>query len=195
MAHRDHDEQPQAADLGAAVQLDNAETLEGPPGAGDALDAGYVPPDRPYALDEDAMTGAGMREGDSVDQRLRRERPDELPADAERAGRLVAGDAGEGVTDVGVDGGAASAEEAAVHEITADTRAETEPSLGRVRALADPEADAEIAEADAAGARARGDAMRDAADLDAADIDGVADASGAAAAASGRDDVGPGSGL
>ncbi len=62
------------------MQLDNAETLDGPPGAGDALDAGYVPPDRPYGLDEDGVTAEGMREGDSLDTRLRREQSEDVAA-------------------------------------------------------------------------------------------------------------------
>ncbi|MGQ0573380.1 MAG: hypothetical protein ACT4RN_04145 [Pseudonocardia sp.] len=66
-----------APDLGASVQLENSDTLDGPAG-GDGLDAGYEPPDRPYALDEDGVTAAGMREGESHDDRLRRERPDEV---------------------------------------------------------------------------------------------------------------------
>lgn len=204
MAHPD-DQQPQSPDLGAAVQLDNAETLDGPAGGADALDAGYVPPDRPYGLDEDGVTGAGMRGGDSLDERLRREQPDELPVDDERAGRLVAdGTAdGEGTdvgTDVGIDGGAASAEEAAVHDVGDGARpVETEPAIV---VPADPEADAAV---DAAGGPAFEDAARDAAEdvptgrhalrEPAAVIDSFRDAGGAAAPASGRDDVGPGSGL
>jgi len=122
-----HELQPEEPDLGASVQLENAETLAGPAGDGDGLDAGYVPPDRPYGLDGHGVTGAEMREGDSHDERLRRELPDG-PAhegDPDRAGRLsIAGqgaalqtrDAMDGV-DSGIDGGAASAEEAAVHEV------------------------------------------------------------------------------
>jgi hypothetical protein len=60
MAQRDYEEQPEAPDLGAAIQLDSAETLVAPPER-DALDAGYSPPDRPYALDDDELTVAGQR--------------------------------------------------------------------------------------------------------------------------------------
>ena len=127
MAQRDYEEQPEAPDLGAAVQLDSAETLVAPPER-DALDAGYSPPDRPYALDDDELTVAGQREGETLDERLAREEPEEEPVDPDRAGRLVAPgqgaalerpDAVEG-QDVGIDGGAASAEEAAVHVVDED---------------------------------------------------------------------------
>ena len=125
MAQRDYEDQPEAPDLGAAVQLDTADTLVGPPGDVDALDAGYVPPDRPYALDDDQVTVSGQREGDSLDERLAREQPEDLPVDVDRAGRLAdpeqlgtmeRTDSLDG-QEVGIDGGAASAEEAAVHVV------------------------------------------------------------------------------
>jgi Family of unknown function (DUF5709) len=123
MAQRDYEEQPEAPDLGAAVQLDTSDTLAGPAGDVDGLDAGYVPPDRPYVLDDDEVTVAGQRAGDTLDERLARELPEDVPVDVDRAGRLAdpeqdgaleRTDAVEGF-DVGIDGGAASAEEAAVH--------------------------------------------------------------------------------
>ncbi len=90
MAQSEHLDQPDdAADLGSAVQLDSADTLDGPAGGADALDAGYVPPDRPVALDDDGVTGAGMRDGDSLDERLARERPEETAGDPDRSGRLT----------------------------------------------------------------------------------------------------------
>ncbi|MDN5748569.1 MAG: DUF5709 domain-containing protein [Pseudonocardia sp.] len=196
---RDDEDQPEDADLGAAVQLENAETLDGSAGGADALDAGYVPPDRPYGLDEDAVTGAGMREGDTLDERLARERPDGPEGDPDRSGRLtIAGegaametsDATEGV-DVGVDGGAASAEEAAVHDVQADTRVDGEPSVAGAPQLSDPEVEATLSDDSPASEQARLDAARDVART----LDDSADAAGAAAAASGRGDVGPGSGL
>nr|WP_042179674.1 DUF5709 domain-containing protein [Kibdelosporangium sp. MJ126-NF4]CEL13957.1 hypothetical protein [Kibdelosporangium sp. MJ126-NF4]CTQ88326.1 hypothetical protein [Kibdelosporangium sp. MJ126-NF4] len=102
----------------------------------DAYDEGYSPPERAPVLDE----------GVSLGDRLAREEPDvssdeggdglgdasdtdgELVDDevgGARAGRLVAADEGVGAdtdaelraSDVGIDGGAASAEEAAVHLI------------------------------------------------------------------------------
>ena len=140
----------QQHDLGEAVQLDNAETLAGPPND-DPLDSGWVPPDRPVALDRTGVTAREQREGGSLEERLREEEPEErlreedseewqggddleesLPGDDaeeadlephQRAGRLVAPDEGAHAdeepdlvaSDVGVDGGAASAEEAAMH--------------------------------------------------------------------------------
>jgi Family of unknown function (DUF5709) len=123
MAQRDYEEQPQAPDLGESMQLESSESLVGPPGDNDALDAGYSPPDRPYALDDDELTVAGQQAGETLDERLAREVPEEVPVDVDRAGRLAdpeqmgvmeRTDAIEGL-DVGIDGGAASAEEAAVH--------------------------------------------------------------------------------
>jgi hypothetical protein len=125
MAQRDYEEQPEHSDLGASVQLESSQHLGAPPADRDGLDAGYVAADRPYGLDEDEVTGAGMREGESLEQRLRRETPEEEDADPDRAGRITIADEGaaletrdalEGV-DVGIDGGAASAEEAAVHVV------------------------------------------------------------------------------
>lgn len=178
----DFDDQSAAPDLGAAVQLDNAETLEGAAGGPDALDAGYVPPDRPYALDDDAH--------ETLDERLAAERPeDSADAQADRTGRLTAAAGGDdtAATDVGVDGGAASAEEAAVHDVAADTRVDGEPSVAADPSLVDPEVDAEIA--DAEDARVRREATRDAA----ATLDDAVD--GSAVGASGRTDAGPSTGL
>ncbi len=146
MAEREYEEQPEAPDLGASAQLETSESLVGPPGK-DALDAGYVPPDRPFGLDDEENTAAAMREPETLDDRLRRERPDvgadvaaaePAPAEGElvdrvagdeRSGRLapaadtaIAGTGSDRVestdaVDVGISGGAASAEEAAVHEL------------------------------------------------------------------------------
>jgi uncharacterized protein DUF5709 len=201
MAQREYEEQPEAPDLGASVQLENDEQLVGPPG-GDPLDAGYVPPDRPYVLEEDGVTARGMREGDTFEQRLAREEPEEQPVDPDRAGRLSGADQGAALdntdditaVDVGIDGGAASAEEAAVHVSTDPASGvEYEPSLADLPELADPEVERELAEdalADPAGQQAARDAWRDGADT-AAGIDAVPDAAGFVAPASGRDDVGP----
>jgi hypothetical protein len=128
MAQRDYEEQPEAPDLGAAVQLETAESLVGPVDGNDAADAGYSPPDRPYALDDDELTVAGQAAGETLDERLAREVPEEVPVDVDRAGRLAdpeqlgameRTDSMEG-QDVGIDGGAASAEEAAVHVVDLD---------------------------------------------------------------------------
>lgn len=198
----DHEDQPDAPDLGASVQLDGSQTLESTEGGADGLDAGYVPPDRPYVLDEPGMTGAGMRRGDTLDERLAREVPEEQVSDPDRAGRLtIAGegaaletaDAMDGV-DVGIDGGAASAEEAAVHVVDGDAGADGEPSVAADPALADPEVDALLADPDVSGevpGAAVADAARDAASV--LDADPAVD--GASAPASGRADAGPGTGL
>lgn len=168
MAQGEYEEQPEAPDLGASVQLENDEYLGGPAGDRDALDAGYVPPDRPYALDADGVTAREMRERETLDERLRREQGDE-EIDADRTGRLVM--EGEGAAletsdaldavDVGIDGGAASAEEAAVHETDdPDAPLDNEPSLATSAALDDPELDAALADDPLAG-EARVEAARD----------------------------------
>jgi hypothetical protein len=179
MAPHEPDTQPQAPDLGASVQLESGESLEDLTD-GDPLDAGYVPPDRPYGLDEEGVTGAGMAAGDSLDERLRRERGEETAADPDRAGRLTVADEGGGLerpdalaaVDVGVDGGAAGAEEAAVHEIddvvvgTGGAPLETEPSVAEVPELADPELEAALAAGDPGAEQAREQADRDLLDGD-----------------------------
>lgn len=163
MAQQDYEKQPEAADLADAVQDDTAETLVGPPGA-DPLDAGYVPPDRPLGLDDNAVTAPGQRDGESLDQRLRHEQPERPPADADRAGRLaVAGAAGQtpdamdGV-DEGIAGGAASAEEAAVHEVDTSIEPVSDESP-----MGDPEVAASLA-GDPLADQALADAKRDNAD-------------------------------
>jgi hypothetical protein len=202
MAQRDYEEQPEAPDLGASVQLETAQDLVGPPSGGQPLDAGYVPPDRPYALEEHGVTGQEMADGESMDDRLAREVPDDQPADPERAGRITVADQGAALetpddmtgVDVGIDGGAASAEEAAVH-LSDDPAApvEVEPSVADAPELADPEVEAAVA-GDPLAARAErdaaGDALTSGDDL-AAGIDGRTDAAGSASSASGREDVGP----
>lgn len=121
--------------------LDASDTLDGDPGD-DPLDAGIVPPDRWSAGEGFGTTLAEERAGESLDQLLAEEVPDldpyaeqDLPPDGSldgslddglaepRAGRLVAEDEGSHpdrepdlvARDVGIDGGAATAEEAAVH--------------------------------------------------------------------------------
>ena len=128
----DYEPLPESPDTGAAVQLETSESLLSPPGQ-DGLDAGYVPPDRPYLLDEDRITSGELAEPETLDERLRRERPDvsadsEPDAEADRTGRLAAaandadGMYGNSIDaqDAGIDGGAASAEEAAMHIVDED---------------------------------------------------------------------------
>ncbi|MFF8406987.1 DUF5709 domain-containing protein [Streptomyces sp. NPDC014846] len=111
----------------------------------DILDEGYSPPERPLGVTKHGTTAAEQHEGETLDERLGQEVPDvdapagdeigDLPggegepvdpeAGASRAGRLVAPDEGahpdtvkeEVAHDVGIDGGAAGAEEAAVHVV------------------------------------------------------------------------------
>src|SRR2546423_7947345 len=147
MAQRDYEEQPEAPDLGASAQLDSEEHLAAPPGDRDGLDAGYSPPDRPYLAEEDEVTARGMREGEPLDERLRAERGDEQ-VDTGRAGRIEIAESGAALetpdamdaVDVGIDGGAAGAEEAAVHT-TDDPNAPVarEPSVAGSPELDDPE--------------------------------------------------------
>jgi hypothetical protein len=135
MSQHDYEKQPEAPDLGAAVQLDTSETLEGPIGDVDGLDAGYSPPDRPYVLDDDDITVAGQRRSETLDERLARDEPEEVPVDGDRAGRLsdpdqgAALEGGDAMTavDVGIDGGAAPAEEAAMHVIDLEADPDTDP--------------------------------------------------------------------
>ncbi len=120
--------------------LDASDTLDGDPGD-DPLDQGITPPDRsPSGRGERfGTTLAEERTGESLDQLLAEEEPEPDPyAEAElagedeaaddeepapRSGRLVAEDEGAHpdtepdlvARDVGIDAGAASAEEAAVH--------------------------------------------------------------------------------
>ncbi|MFD6425489.1 DUF5709 domain-containing protein [Streptomyces sp. NPDC060198] len=112
----------------------------------DQMEEGYSPPERPLAVDKYGTTGAEEREGESLDQRLAQETDDVEQPDGdgigdlvdgegepgsrieggERAGRLSAADDPTGrhtdvfAEDVGIDGGAASAEEAAVHVVDED---------------------------------------------------------------------------
>lgn len=111
-------------------------------GVDDLLDEGYSPPERRPATHDVGTTAQEQRAGETWDQRLAQEEPDldpsALPTSSDedeprtygeepevRAGRLVAMDEGahedtekdEIAVDVGIDGGGASAEEAAVHVI------------------------------------------------------------------------------
>jgi hypothetical protein len=122
--------------------LEDDETLDGR--GVDVLDEGYTVPERPWERDHYGVTAREARERESLAGRLARELPDISDTDdgdglgdavgtdgelyddevgAARSGRLVDVEAaGEwddfaylNAVDVGTDGGAASAEEAAVH--------------------------------------------------------------------------------
>lgn len=101
----------------------------------ETLDAGYSPPES-YRGEGFGTTADEAVEGESFDQRVAQEQPDPDPYEQqgeqvggevgrERAGRLVDPDKGIGEDtesdligdDVGIDGAAASAEEAAVHVV------------------------------------------------------------------------------
>ncbi|MER7677348.1 MULTISPECIES: DUF5709 domain-containing protein [unclassified Streptomyces] len=124
--------------------LDVEDTLDSD-GVGDPLDRGWSPPERPWAVEHSGVTASERRQGESLDQRLAEELPDIAEPDGDgigdyeggdgepldnevgtlRSGRLVAPDEGAHeddesgliATDVGIDGAAASAEEAAMHVV------------------------------------------------------------------------------
>lgn len=121
--------------------LDPEDTLEDL----DPYDEGYSPPERPLATRDWGATAAEEATGESWAGRLARESPDVTATSGDglgdttdtdgellddevgdlRAGRLVATNEGFGpdidaelhATDIGIDGGAASAEEAAMHVV------------------------------------------------------------------------------
>ncbi|MEV1048277.1 DUF5709 domain-containing protein [Streptomyces sp. NPDC049916] len=112
----------------------------------DQLEEGYSPPERPLAVDKFGTTAAEEQQGESLDQRLAQETADVTPLPGDgigdltggegeplerserdpRAGRLTEAEDPTGkrtdafAEDVGIDGGAASAEEAAVHIVDED---------------------------------------------------------------------------
>lgn len=108
-------------------------------GVADVLDEGYVTPENWSVAQGFGNTPAERRQGETIEMRVRQEEP-EKPRDdspwnpdgeprevgSRRAGRLVDVEGGESGADresqsiaksVGIDGGAASAEEAAMHVI------------------------------------------------------------------------------
>lgn len=119
-------------------QLDSEDTLVDR-GVEDPLDEGYSPQERPWATQDWGTTEREELVRESWEGRLARELPEsvepggdqlgdvedgdgeltDLEAGDQRAGRLVGASASEDgyASDVGIDGGAASAEEAAIHII------------------------------------------------------------------------------
>jgi len=117
--------------------LEPEDTLEDR-GLESALDEGYAPPDRPLAVERYGVTAAEQRDRESFDRRLAAELPEvatpegdgigdtygtdaeliDMEAGGTRSGRLImaAGAFTDMIAeDVGISGGAASAEEAAMH--------------------------------------------------------------------------------
>jgi hypothetical protein len=108
-------------------------------GVDDVLDEGMSPPERPGREVARGVTPAEDAAGETLDERLEQEEPDpvadlaydEPPRDAgeddylddgevgdRRTGRLADEEGEDDIAeDVGIDGGAASAEEAAVHTV------------------------------------------------------------------------------
>jgi uncharacterized protein DUF5709 len=157
----------ESQDLEDFEVLDSTDTLDGAPG-NDPLDRGVVPPERWSAGIRFGTTEEEQAEGESLDQLLAEEEPDDTLDETEaelsddedeeeeeeeedfdddddageedtdglglddgpdpRAGRLVAEDEGAHpdeeedlvATDVGIDGGGATAEEAAMHVVEED---------------------------------------------------------------------------
>jgi hypothetical protein len=118
---------------------DTGDSLVASDRVAEPLDEGYSPPEKWSPAEGYGNTPLEEEMGESLDQRLQQEVPEEDPYDAardqaehvsgevgdERTGRLLDEDMGTGddtekdmvAGDVGVDGAGASAEEAAVHTI------------------------------------------------------------------------------
>jgi uncharacterized protein DUF5709 len=133
---------PDEIDDSVFEQLDELDTLD-TGGPEDPLDEGLSPPERAWAVNDWGTTPREEAEGEGLDRRLAREVPDSWGEDEgdglgdasdtdgeliddeigdPRAGRLVEAEESEAdgeldAEDVGVDGAAASAEEAAVHVV------------------------------------------------------------------------------
>jgi hypothetical protein len=129
--------------------LDVEDTLD-ERGVTDALDEGYTAPEKPWATEGWGTTAREELTGESLDGRLAREVAEPADWDGDglgdsgdtdgelldrevgdrRAGRLTAGDEGSSpdtddefyASDIGIDGGVASAEEAAVHIVDLSDR-------------------------------------------------------------------------
>ncbi|MBB5938687.1 DUF5709 domain-containing protein [Streptomyces zagrosensis] len=125
-----------------AAPLDPQDTLN-ERGYDEILDEGYSPPEKPLGVNKIGVTAEEQNRGETLDERLAQEVPDvavpegdgrgDVPGGegelidgevgTDRAGRIVAPDEGAHpdttkdlvARDVGIDGGAAGAEEAAVH--------------------------------------------------------------------------------
>lgn len=137
MADRFDEQVPEPAQQLDQLQRDDSLINRG---MADPLDEGYVPPDHWSVAEGFGNTAAEQREGETLDMRLSQEEPEDMErpggnwnpsgeprqVGARRAGRLVNANGGyDGPDDepeslggeVGLAGGAASAEEAAMHVI------------------------------------------------------------------------------
>ncbi|MFJ9893381.1 DUF5709 domain-containing protein [Streptomyces sp. NPDC091280] len=140
--------QPDGSEVQDDAGLLDAEDTLVADGVEDPLDRGWSPPERPWAVERADVTAAERQHGETLDQRLAEEVPDVTVTDGDglgdsedtdgelldievgdiRSGRLVAPDEGAHedeesgliATDVGIDGAAASAEEAAMHIVDED---------------------------------------------------------------------------
>ncbi|MFE3598796.1 DUF5709 domain-containing protein [Streptomyces sp. NPDC059142] len=143
--------QPDGSDIGEDEGILDAEDTLLDRGS-DPFDEGWSPPERPLGVESSGTTAAERAAGESLEQRLAEEVPELSPLDGDgigdlpygegeqlddevgddRSGRLVAPDEGAHedaekdmiASDVGIDGAAASAEEAAVHLIAEADAAE-----------------------------------------------------------------------
>ncbi|KND46352.1 DUF5709 domain-containing protein [Streptomyces stelliscabiei] len=141
--------QPDGSEIQDDAGLLDAEDTLLADGVPDPLDRGWSPPERPWAVEHTGVTAAERLRGETLEQRLAEELPDIAypdgdgigdsqdtdgePLDNEvgdvRSGRLVAPDEGAHedeesgliASDVGIDGAAASAEEAAMHVVDEDS--------------------------------------------------------------------------
>jgi Family of unknown function (DUF5709) len=141
--------QPENSDAQQGSTEPDYENALGEPDDDDVL-PGYSPPEKPRGVTKFGTTGAEERQGETLEQRIAQEEPEEWEredrsdglgdtddTDGEliddqvggpRTGRLVAPDEGVRVDtekdvvarDVGIDAGAASAEEAAMHVVEDD---------------------------------------------------------------------------
>jgi hypothetical protein len=145
-ARREDVMDPDEVDDDVFEQLDELDTLDRR-GPADPLDEGWSPPERPWGVDDWGITPREQANGEGLDRRLAREVPESWAGEDEgdglgdvsdtdgevrdaevgnlRAGRLTAGGDDRGdhelyASDAGVDGAAASAEEAAVHLVDYD---------------------------------------------------------------------------
>ncbi|MFB7241107.1 hypothetical protein CW362_33420 [Streptomyces populi] len=140
--------QPDGSEVQDDAGLLDAEDTLVADGVSDPLDRGWSPPERPWAVEHQGVTASERRAGETLDQRLADELPDIAESDGDgigdcddtdgepldnevgalRSGRLVAPNEGAHedeesgliATDIGIDGAAASAEEAAMHIVDED---------------------------------------------------------------------------